>query len=217
LADKTKFGLHAVTAAPREGDLRVRASLSRRAALGAALAVLVGPKAPLAAETQGVAIEYRGGRLYWPGDSTRAAVGKSGVTLHKKEGDGATPVGNFGLPFGMYRPDRVKAPTTALPLKALRESHAWVDDPKDVRYNSLIELPYPAHVEKLWRSDEVYDVLIVVDYNMNPTAPGAGSAIFLHIARPRFTPTLGCVAVERTALLRLLEKLGPQSTLTIRA
>jgi L,D-peptidoglycan transpeptidase YkuD (ErfK/YbiS/YcfS/YnhG family) len=206
-----------VTAEPREGDLRVRATLSRRAALGAALAVLVRSKAPLAAETQGVAIEYRGGRLYWPGGSARASVGKGGVTVHKKEGDGATPVGKFGLPFGMYRQDRVKAPATALPLKVLRESHAWVDDPKDARYNSLIELPYPAHVEKLWRSDGIYDALVVVDYNMNPTAPGAGSAIFLHIARPGFTPTVGCVAVERAALLHLLEKLGPQSTLTIRA
>jgi L,D-peptidoglycan transpeptidase YkuD (ErfK/YbiS/YcfS/YnhG family) len=205
-----------VTEEPREGNLRVGAALSRRAALGAPLAILVGSKTPLAAEPQGVALGYRRGRLYWPGGSTRASVGKGGVTVHKKEGDGATPVGKFGLPFGMYRPDRVKAPTTALPLKALREGHAWVDDPKDARYNRLVELPYPAHVEKLWRSDEIYDVLVVVDYNMNPTAPGAGSAIFLHIARPGFTPTVGCVAVERAALLHLLEKLGPQSTLTIR-
>jgi L,D-peptidoglycan transpeptidase YkuD (ErfK/YbiS/YcfS/YnhG family) len=192
-------------------------ALSRRAALGAALAVLARPKAPLAAETQGVALEYRRGRLYWPGGSTRASVGKGGVTVHKKEGDGATPVGKFGLPFGMYRQDRVKTPATALPMRALRESHAWVDDPKDARYNRLVELPYPAHVEKLWRSDGIYDVLVVVDYNMNPTLSGAGSAIFLHIARPGFTPTVGCVAVERVALLHLLEKLGPQSTLTIRA
>jgi L,D-peptidoglycan transpeptidase YkuD (ErfK/YbiS/YcfS/YnhG family) len=189
--------------------------LSRRAVFGAALATLA--SSVRAEEQSGIALEYHGGKLYWPGGEARAAVGKGGIVKIKREGDGATPAGAFGLPFGMYRADRVKPPPTALSMTALRENDAWIDDPRDARYNRLVGLPYPAHVERLWRGDGVYDVLIVVDYNMNPTTPGAGSAIFLHVARPNFTPTVGCVAIERDVLLHLLEKLGPRSTLTIRA
>ena len=193
------------------------ATLSRRILLGAALGFLAKPTALQAEETSNIALDYHGGRLYWPSGSARAAIGKGGLRQDKKEGDGATPLGTFRLPFGMYRQDRVKPPETALPMIALREGHAWVDDPNDDKYNRLVELPYPAHAERLWRNDGIYDVLVVVDYNMSPAARGAGSAIFLHIARPRFTPTVGCVAVEREVLLRLLGKLGPQSTLTIRS
>jgi L,D-peptidoglycan transpeptidase YkuD (ErfK/YbiS/YcfS/YnhG family) len=101
-------------------------------------------------------------------------------------------------------------------MKALREAHAWVDDPNDPKYNQLVELPCPAHVEEMWRADGIYDLLVVVGYNMNPTRPGTGSAIFLHIARPNFAPTEGCIAIERSALLNLIPLLGPESTLTIR-
>jgi L,D-peptidoglycan transpeptidase YkuD (ErfK/YbiS/YcfS/YnhG family) len=201
----------------RLGRGRAGAILSRRATLGVALGFLAAPNRVRAEETPGVALECRDGRLFWPGGSARASLGKGGVTRHKSEGDGSTPAGTFGLSLAMYRPDRVTRPATALPMTPLRQSHAWVDDPKDPQYNRLVETPYPAHVEKLWRSDGVYDVLVVVDYNMNPTVPGAGSAIFLHIARPNFTPTVGCVAIERDALLHVLEMLGPRSTLTIRA
>ena len=91
-----------------------------------------------------------------------------------------------------------------------------VDDPADASYNRLVALPYPAHAEPMWLDDVVYDLVVVVGYNMNPVVPDLGSAIFLHIARPDFSPTAGCIAVEREALLRLLPVLGPGSTITIR-
>jgi L,D-peptidoglycan transpeptidase YkuD (ErfK/YbiS/YcfS/YnhG family) len=163
-----------------------------------------------------VNLEYGGGYLHWQARKTRAAVGAAGVRLTKKEGDGATPAGTFPLPFGMYRPDRIKLPLTNLPMTPLREVHAWVDDGNDPKYNQLVELPYPAHTENMWRADGIYDLLVVVGYNMNPTQPGAGSAIFLHIARPNFAPTEGCLAIERNVLLNLVTLLGPESTLTIR-
>jgi L,D-peptidoglycan transpeptidase YkuD (ErfK/YbiS/YcfS/YnhG family) len=169
-----------------------------------------------AAAVAPVKLEYHDGYLYWPGGQTRAAVGAAGVSSAKHEGDKATPAGTFPLPFGMWRPDRIKPPDTSLPMKALREAHAWVDDPNDPKYNQLVELPYPAHVEEMWRADGIYDLLAVVGYNMNPTRPGAGSAIFLHIARPNFTPTEGCIAIERGVLLNLIPLLGRESTLTIR-
>jgi L,D-peptidoglycan transpeptidase YkuD (ErfK/YbiS/YcfS/YnhG family) len=164
-----------------------------------------------------VRLEYHGGRLFWPAGSARAAVGRAGVRADKREGDGATPLGTFPLRFAMYRRDRLTLPPLALPLTPLSPSHAWVDDSRDSKYNRLVELPYPAHVESLWREDEVYDAFVVVGYNMNPTRPGAGSAIFLHIARADFSPTEGCVAVAREVLLRLLPALDTESTLTIRA
>jgi L,D-peptidoglycan transpeptidase YkuD (ErfK/YbiS/YcfS/YnhG family) len=170
-----------------------------------------------AAAAAPVNLEYYGGYLHWPGGETRAAVGAAGVSSTKKEGDKATPAGTFPLPFGMYRPDRIQLPDTSLPMTPLREAHAWVDDPNDQRYNQLIELPYPAHAEEMWRADGIYDLLVVVGYNINPTRPGAGSAIFLHIARPSFSSTEGCIAIERDALLNLIPLLGPQSTLTIRS
>jgi L,D-peptidoglycan transpeptidase YkuD (ErfK/YbiS/YcfS/YnhG family) len=164
-----------------------------------------------------VNLEYENGRLSWPAGSARAAVGKAGVRVDKREGDGATPAGRFPLLFGIYRSDRVGLPATMLPMTPLLESHAWVDDPQDPNYNRLIELPYPAHAERLWRVDAIYDLLVVVGYNMNPTRPGAGSAIFLHVAREDFSPTAGCVAVGCGVLLQLLPALGTDSTLTIRA
>jgi L,D-peptidoglycan transpeptidase YkuD (ErfK/YbiS/YcfS/YnhG family) len=164
-----------------------------------------------------VNLEYRSGRLFWPSGSARAAVGRAGVRIAKREGDGATPAGTFPLLFAMYRPDRLRLPPLALPLTPLSDRHAWVDDPRDPYYNRLVELPYATHVESLWRADEIYDLIVVVGYNMNPTEPGAGSAIFLHLARPDFSATEGCVAVAREVLQRLLPALGPDSTLTIRA
>jgi L,D-peptidoglycan transpeptidase YkuD (ErfK/YbiS/YcfS/YnhG family) len=169
-----------------------------------------------AGATAQVNLEYRGGNLYWPGGKTRAAIGAAGISSIKTEGDKATPAGTFQLPFGMYRPDRIKLPDTSLPITPLRQAHAWVDDPDDLKYNQLVELPYSAHSEEMWRADGIYDLLVVVGYNMNPTRPGAGSAIFLHIARPHLTPTEGCIAIERGVLLKLLPLLGPGSTLTIR-
>jgi L,D-peptidoglycan transpeptidase YkuD (ErfK/YbiS/YcfS/YnhG family) len=172
-------------------------------------------RAGVAAVTH-INLEYRNENLYWRGGETRAVAGVAGVRAAKKEGDGATPAGTFPLPFGMYRPDRIKLSHTDLPMTPLREAHAWVDDPGDPSYNRLVELPYPAHTEQMWRADGIYDLLVVVGANMNPTKPGAGSAIFLHIARPDFTPTEGCIAIGRSALLNLVTLLGPESTLTVR-
>lgn len=193
-------------------DLKV----SRRAVLTGACGVLAEGKGPSAPAAAHVSIEYRGGFIYWPSGEARAAVGAGDVHPNKKEGDRATPAGTFSLPFGMYRRDRITLPNTDLPMTPLREAHAWVDDPNDPKYNQLVELPYPSHTEKLWRTDGIYDLLVVVGYNMNPTQPGAGSAIFLHIARPDFSPTDGCVAVSRSVLLELINVLGTDSTLTIR-
>ena len=161
-------------------------------------------------------LEYRDGRLLWPGGSARAAVGRAGVAAVKKEGDGATPAGIYPLVSGFYRADRMAPPRSGLPMRALSPGDAWVDDPADPNYNRLVTLPYPAHTEPMWLDDAVYDLLVVIGYNMDPVVPSAGSAIFLHIARPDFSPTAGCIAVERDVLIGLVPLLGPGSTIAIR-
>jgi L,D-peptidoglycan transpeptidase YkuD (ErfK/YbiS/YcfS/YnhG family) len=160
---------------------------------------------------------YRDGRLSWPGGTARAACGKAGVVAGKREGDHASPAGRFPLLRVFYRPDRLAAPATALPLAALAPGDGWCDDPGDPRYNAPVSLPYPASHEKLWRDDGLYDLIVVVGYNTNPVVPGKGSAIFLHCADADFSPTEGCIAVARDTLAPLLGLLGPGSTITIRA
>jgi L,D-peptidoglycan transpeptidase YkuD (ErfK/YbiS/YcfS/YnhG family) len=160
---------------------------------------------------------YEKGMLAWSGGSARASCGKGGVKADKREGDHASPAGSFPLVSVFYRPDRMPAPRTALPLTALKPQDGWVDDPSDPNYNRLVALPYPAGHEELWRADGLYDLIVVIGYNTDPVVPGKGSAIFLHVAHPDFAGTEGCIAVRREVLAPLLGLLGPGSTITIKA
>jgi L,D-peptidoglycan transpeptidase YkuD (ErfK/YbiS/YcfS/YnhG family) len=164
-----------------------------------------------------VDLVYAKGTLSWPGGSARAACGKAGVTADKREGDHASPAGRFPLLRAFYRPDRVAAPKTALPLAALKPEDGWCDEPADPRYNRRVTLPYPASHEELWRVDGLYDVIVVIGYNTDPVVAGKGSAIFLHCASPDFAGTEGCIAVAREVLVPLLGLLGPHSRITIKA
>lgn len=144
------------------------------------------------------------GWVRWPGGSARCALGRGGIRTDKREGDGATPVGRFPLRHVLYRPDRLAPPATALPVAPIAPEDGWCDDPADPAYNRPVRLPYPARHEELWRADEVYDVIVVLGHNDDPVVPGAGSAVFLHVARPDYAPTAGCVALAPGDLLRLL-------------
>lgn len=103
-----------------------------------------------------------------------------------------------------------------MPLAPLHPDDGWVDDPADPQYNRLVTLPYAAHHEEMWRADGVYDIVVVIGYNTDPPVSGRGSAIFLHVARPDFASTAGCIAVARDVLVDLLRLLGPVSRITIR-
>jgi len=168
-----------------------------------------------AAQTEAEDLEYRGGRLHWSGGSAVAAVGRAGVRADKHEGDGATPAGAYPLVSILYRPDRMAPPISQLPVRPLAPSNGWVDEPADANYNRPVSLPYAASAEQMWREDDLYDALVVIGYNMEPVVPGAGSAIFLHIATPDFAPTAGCVAVKKEILLGLLPLLGSGSRISI--
>ncbi len=144
------------------------------------------------------------GTLEWNGKIVPCAIGASGMTADKREGDQATPMGCFPLRRVYYRPDRVSRPRCLLPVAALDPLDAWSDEPDDPAYNSLIRQPYETSFELMWRDDHVYDIVVTIGYNDDPAIPGKGSAIFLHLARPDFSPTRGCVAVSMENLLRIL-------------
>lgn len=155
------------------------------------------------------------GWLTWPSRRVRCALGRGGVRADKREGDGATPAGAFPLREVWYRPDRASPPATALPLRTIGAADGWCDDPRDPSYNRPVRLPYAGRHERLWREDTLYDVLAVIGYNNDPPEPGRGSAIFLHLARPDFSATEGCVALALPDLLSLLADCRPGDRLIV--
>ena len=145
----------------------------------------------------------------------RCALGPGGINHKKTEGDAITPIGRFPLRSVMVRADRVPLVPTALPVTLITKTDGWCDDPTAADYNKRIALPHPASHEALWREDAVYDVIVEVGYNDDPIKAGEGSAIFIHVARPDYAPTQGCVALTLDDLLDLLKDCHEDSTLVI--
>jgi L,D-peptidoglycan transpeptidase YkuD (ErfK/YbiS/YcfS/YnhG family) len=143
------------------------------------------------------------------------ALGRGGVRSDKREGDGATPRGRFRPLRVWWRADRGPRPRTLLPVRRIARAHGWCEDPADRRYNRPIRLAdgYPG--DRLWRADRLYDLIVELDHNVRPRVAGRGSAIFVHVARPNFGETAGCVALTSPSLRRLLARLGPKTRITI--
>ena len=145
----------------------------------------------------------------------RCALGPAGVVARKREGDGATPRADLPLRRVWRRADRTPRPPTALAVRITRPDDGWCDAPASPRYNRPVRLPFAASHERMWREDGLYDLVVELGWNDRPPRPGRGSAIFMHAARPGFTPTEGCVALAPAALRRLIGRLGPQTMLRI--
>jgi L,D-peptidoglycan transpeptidase YkuD (ErfK/YbiS/YcfS/YnhG family) len=143
------------------------------------------------------------------------ALGRGGVRANKREGDGGTPRGRFRLVQLWWRPDRRPRPATRLPVRRITPTDAWCEDPADRRYNRHVRRGAGTPGDRLWRDDHLYDLIIEIDHNTRPRTAGRGSAVFLHVARPGFAPTAGCVAFAAPALLRLLARLGPRTRISI--
>jgi L,D-peptidoglycan transpeptidase YkuD (ErfK/YbiS/YcfS/YnhG family) len=160
--------------------------------------------------------DRRKGQLTAGAHAIPCALGRSGTTSHKREGDGGTPLGTFRLLEVLYRPDTGPIPATSLPLRPIAPEDGWCDAPQDAKYNQAVRLPYPASHERLWRDDNLYNVVVVLDYNITPVVPGAGSAIFFHCAREDLSATEGCVAIDEANLRALLADCTPDTVMTIR-
>ncbi len=147
---------------------------------------------------------FADGRLVHADLTFRCALGRGGVRADKHEGDGATPVGIFPLRQLHVRADRITPPDTGLPTRVIHPSDGWCDDPASSAYNTLIKLPFKGSHEVMWRADDVYDLVVEIGYNDAPPVASAGSAIFMHIAKPDYAPTEGCIALNGTDLKQLL-------------
>jgi L,D-peptidoglycan transpeptidase YkuD (ErfK/YbiS/YcfS/YnhG family) len=137
-------------------------------------------------------------------DVRPAALGRGGIRALKLEGDGGTPLGRFPVRQVLYRADRMQRPRTILPIRVIDEHDGWCEDPADRNYNRLVRLSARSSADRLKRDDHLYDLVLVLGYNDRTRVKGRGSAIFLHLARPGFTPTAGCIALERRDLIMLL-------------
>lgn len=150
------------------------------------------------------------------GDQTfDCRLGRSGITSEKKEGDGATPVGQFSILYGFYRADRITLPETSLQMFKIKENDGWCDDDSSEEYNKLVELPFAHSHEKMCREDRLYNICLVLDYNINPVEKGKGSAIFFHLTSEALKPTEGCVAINPLDMLKLLPNLSQSTMLRV--
>jgi L,D-peptidoglycan transpeptidase YkuD (ErfK/YbiS/YcfS/YnhG family) len=143
------------------------------------------------------------------------AIGRGGIKANKREGDGATPRGVFRLKRLWWRADRHPRPRTRLPLRRIRPDDGWCEDPSDRHYNRPVRIPKNSKADRLTRADRLYDFIIELDHNTRPRVAGRGSAVFVHVARPGFAPTVGCVALTLPALRRLLAQVGPRTRIAI--
>lgn len=143
------------------------------------------------------------------------ALGRGGILANKREGDGGTPRGQFRLVQLWWRADRQTRPATALPSRRIGPRDAWCEDPADRHYNRHITIPAGDSGDRLRRADHLYDFIIEISHNVRPRVAGRGSAVFIHVARPGFAPTAGCVAMTRPRLRHLLERVGPKTHIKI--
>lgn len=143
------------------------------------------------------------------------ALGRSGITARKREGDGATPLAAMRLCSAVVK-SRLGTPVrTRLPLRAVRATDGWCDAVFDRNYNRPVRLPYAAGAERMLRPDRLYDVCIVLDWNVSRRVQGRGSAIFLHVAKPGHAPTEGCVALAPRDMARLLPHLTARTVIRV--
>ena len=135
----------------------------------------------------------------------RCSFGKNGIGIKKKEGDGITPRGIFKLTKIFYREDKVKNIKTRINKFKIKKNMGWCDDPKSKFYNKLIKLPSKLGHEKLYRKDNIYNIVIVLNYNMDPIIKNKGSAIFIHVAKKNYKETQGCISLKQEELIKLIQ------------
>lgn len=134
----------------------------------------------------------------------KCALGRAGVSEKRKEGDNITPKGTYKIIKIYYRKDRIKKISSKFKLIKIEKNMAWCNDPNSQKYNQLIKLPSKYTYERLFRKDNVYDLILVLNYNINPIVKNKGSAIFIHIAKKKYKKTAGCVGLKKSDLIKLI-------------
>ena len=147
--------------------------------------------------------------------NAKCAIGKRGIGFKRKEGDLITPKGRYKIKYILYRKDRIKKIRSKIKKIIIKKNMGWCNDPKSKNYNKLIYLPSDYNSEKLYKKENIYDIILVLNYNMNPIIKNKGSAIFIHVAKKKFRKTEGCVAIKKNYLLRIIKDLKKNTEVRI--
>ena len=145
----------------------------------------------------------------------RCSLGEAGIKKKKEEGDNITPKGEFKIIKVYYRDDKIKNITTSIKKIKIKKNTGWCDDPNSKFYNKQIKLPSKFSHEKLYRNDNLYDLILVSNYNMNPIIKNKGSAIFIHVAKNSYEKTKGCIALKKEHLIKLLSQIKKDTRIKI--
>lgn len=160
-------------------------------------------------------IVNKSGYLFFKKLKFRCAIGRAGIKIKKEEGDCVTPKGIYELVKVLYRSDRIKNIKTNLKKIKIKKNMGWCDDPNNIQYNKQVKIPANFSYEKLYRTDKLYDLIIVLSYNMFPVIKNKGSAIFIHIASKNYRKTNGCIALKKKNLLALLSLVNKKTKIKI--
>jgi L,D-peptidoglycan transpeptidase YkuD (ErfK/YbiS/YcfS/YnhG family) len=160
-------------------------------------------------------IVKKSGYLKYKNFKYRCALGKAGVNKKIKEGDGITPKGIFKITKIYYRVDKIKSVKTNVKKIKITKNMGWCDDPNSRFYNRQVKLPSKFSHEKLYRNDDLYDLIAVLNYNTNPIIKNKGSALFLHIAKNSYKKTEGCIALKKEHLINILMKIKKNTKIKI--
>jgi L,D-peptidoglycan transpeptidase YkuD (ErfK/YbiS/YcfS/YnhG family) len=157
----------------------------------------------------------KSGYLKYKNFKFKCSLGKAGIGKKRKEGDNITPTGKYKIVTIYYRSDRIKKISSKLKLIKIKKNMGWCDDPKSKKYNQLVKLPNKYGHEKLYRRDNIYNLILALNYNMNPIMKNKGSAIFIHIANKNYKGTAGCIGLKKSHLINLVKKIRKNTKVLI--
>jgi L,D-peptidoglycan transpeptidase YkuD (ErfK/YbiS/YcfS/YnhG family) len=155
------------------------------------------------------------GYLIFKNLNFRCAIGKAGIKKKIKEGDSITPKGIFKLLKLYYRADKIKKIETPLEKIKIKKNMGWCDDPKSKNYNKEVKIPNRFSYEVMYRNDDIYDLAVLLSYNTQPIIKNKGSAIFMHIAKRKYPPTEGCIALKKIDLIKIMKEINLNTLIKI--
>jgi L,D-peptidoglycan transpeptidase YkuD (ErfK/YbiS/YcfS/YnhG family) len=145
----------------------------------------------------------------------KCAIGKNGITNSKIEGDKCTPTGIYSIEKIYYREDRLSMPKLDFQTIPINKNSGWCDDIRSTYYNKFIKFPFSYSAEFLYREDDIYNIICIINYNTNPIIKNKGSAIFLHVANIDYSRTAGCLALKQDDLIELLQNIDLDTKINI--
>ena len=145
----------------------------------------------------------------------KCAIGKNGITNSKIEGDKCTPTGIYSIEKIYYREDRLSMPKLDFQTIPINKNSGWCDDIRSTYYNKFIKFPFSYSAEFLYREDDIYNIICIINYNTNPIIKNKGSAIFLHVGNIDYSRTAGCLALKQDDLIELLQNIDLNTKINV--